>query len=297
MTPGLLLAGLAVGLMAGFLSGLLGIGGGIIMVPFLYLALSSSMWAGLAAPPGSGAAMAHATSLLVIVPTALAGVLAFRRAGVLDARGLAPLMVGAGLAAIPGAWLAGRLPDDALRAVFGFFLLATALRMGWPSLHRWRGGTRPAEAVEGAAPIGRFPPAGSLGSRCLGGAAIGLTSAALGVGGGIVAIPVLAVGMGMALRRVAAASVAIILCAAPVGVLAYMWTGRGVADLPPGSLGFVSLPLALVLLPGAVLMAPLGARVNQRLPLDLLRSFLALLLAGVGVRLLWLHLPGALGMG
>ncbi|TVP75092.1 MAG: sulfite exporter TauE/SafE family protein [Gemmatimonadales bacterium] len=290
MTPIVLGVALVMGLLTGFFSGLLGIGGGIVMVPFLYLVLSSPEWSGIVAPAGSGAAMAHATSLLVIVPTALSGTLAYRRAGVLDVRGLLPLMVAAALAAIPAAHLAGSLPDDLLRGVFGLFLLVTALRMSgvWQS----RNPPDPARRSHRASG-GRNRRLGGL----VGGSAIGFTSAVLGVGGGIVAIPVLAGWMGMALRQVAAGSVAIILCAAPAGVVSYMWAGRGLEGMPPGSVGFVSVPLALALVPGAVLMAPLGARLNQRLPLSVLRAVFALLLAGVGVRLLWLHLPGVVGGG
>lgn len=284
MTPTVLLASIAIGLLVGLLSGLLGIGGGIVMVPFLYLVLSSPGWSGLLAPEGSGAAMAHATSLLVIIPTALSGALAFRRAGVLEVRGLLPLMLGAALAAIPGAQLAGGLPDDLLRAVFGAFLVLTALRIGLSRL--WK----PGDSEASRTPPGRC-------RRLLGGGAIGLTSALLGVGGGIVAIPILVLWMGMTLRQVAAASVAVILCAAPAGVLSYMWAGRGLEGLPPGSVGFVSLPLALALIPGAILMAPVGARLNQRLPVDALRAVFAIVLAGVGLRLLWLHLPGGIGSG
>ncbi|MGH7545677.1 MAG: TSUP family transporter, partial [Gemmatimonadota bacterium] len=73
------LAALAVGLLAGGMSGLLGIGGGVVMVPFLYLLLAHPEWSGIAAAPGREAVLAHATSLFVIIPTSLRGAWLYHR--------------------------------------------------------------------------------------------------------------------------------------------------------------------------------------------------------------------------
>lgn len=251
------------------------------MVPFFYLLMAVPEWSGVEAAPESRAAVAHATSLLVIVPTAVSGALAWRRAGLLKLEGLGLLALGATLAAVPGARLASQLPDAQLRIVFALFLLVTAVRLVSPS--RVKSPDTASEAPR------RSHPAVEL----AGGGAIGLTSAILGVGGGIVAVPILIRWFGVDVREVAARSVVIIACAAPAGVASYMWAGRALEGLPAGSTGFVSWPLALALVPGAVLMAPVGARLNQKLSTRALRTIFALLMAGVGLRLLWGHLPMA----
>lgn len=128
----------------------------------------------------------------------------------------------------------------------------------------------------------------------MGGSVVGFLSAMLGIGGGIVAIPVLLNWVGMEVKRVAAASIGIVAFAAPAGILSYVVAGRGLEGLPPGTLGFVSVPLALALIPGAVLLAPLGTRINQRLPVHILRKGFGFLMLGVGLRLLWSNLPQVL---
>jgi uncharacterized membrane protein YfcA len=110
-----LLAALGLGLVAGVLSGLLGVGGGLILVPGMVLVL------------GMRQHVAHATSLAAIIPTAVAGVAAFGKASSVDWR------VGALLAAgsIPGAQLGAtamrRIPAAQLRVAFGVFVIAVGI--------------------------------------------------------------------------------------------------------------------------------------------------------------------------
>jgi len=289
MTPIALGMAFLVGGGVGIVSGLLGIGGGLLMVPFLYLLMGGSSWSGVQVPYEFQAAFAHATSLVVIVPTALAGMLTFRRAGVVEWRTVLPLGGAAALTALLGARVAVALPTDLLKASFGLFLLVMSMRT-------WRG-------KRGGEPEGGGPGPG--GARAgirpipalLGGGAVGFLSALLGVGGGVVAIPILIHWAGLELRRVVPASIAIILFAAPAGVLGYALSGRGIEGLPPGSLGLVYLPAALAMIPGAVGLAPLGAHWNQRIGLGWLRGLLAALLLLIGARLLWQHGAALPGLG
>jgi len=264
-----------VGGVAGFLSGLLGIGGGTILVPFLYMVLMYPHWLGAAVDPSLHATLAHATSLAVIMPTALSGFLAYRRRGLVDGATILPLGISAALAALVGAQVAVFMPSDFLKMAFGCMLLW----IGW-RLFRGRHG----EVVATGA---RMRPWAAW----LGGGLVGFLSAILGIGGGVLAIPILLRWARLDLHRVTAASIGIVGFAAPAGILSYMWAGRGVEGLPPGSLGFVSVPLAVVLIPGAVLMAPFGARLNQRLPVRTLRLLFAAFLLTMGARLLWVYLP------
>jgi len=109
-------AGLAgLGLLAGILSGLLGVGGGLIIVPGMVLAL------------GARQHVAHATSLAAIVPTAVAGALAFGKASAVDWKIGALLAAGSIPGARGGATLMQRIPAEQLRVVFGVFVIAVAI--------------------------------------------------------------------------------------------------------------------------------------------------------------------------
>jgi uncharacterized membrane protein YfcA len=91
----------------------------------------------------------------------------------------------------------------------------------------------------------------------------------------------------MDIRRVAPASIAIMVLAAPAGVLGYAVAGQDLVGMPSASLGYVLLPAAAAMVPGAVAMAPLGARWNQRIPTTALRRLFAVLLMVVGADLVW----------
>jgi uncharacterized protein len=122
--PTLYVALVAFGAVVGVTSGLLGVGGGTLVVPFLTLAVGMSQHA------------AEATSLLVILPTAIAGSLALRRRGVGDL-GLALRfgVVGA-FGSVLGALLALALAGSTLRVVFAVFVGVVGLRIAYDGLRR-----------------------------------------------------------------------------------------------------------------------------------------------------------------
>jgi uncharacterized protein len=109
---------LAIGLAGGLLSGLLGVGGGVIMVPLLVL------WAGY------GQRDAHAASLGAIVPISIAGILTYGIAGQVNWFDASALAVGAVAGAAIGAGMLARIDERALRIVFGCFLVFVAITMG-----------------------------------------------------------------------------------------------------------------------------------------------------------------------
>lgn len=259
----------------GVASGLLGIGGGVLTVPFIYLLMVGPEWSGLTVPSQYQAQLAHATSLALIVPTAASGLVAYQRQGAVVWASVVSLGLSAGVAAFLGAQVAAALPSPLLKVAFGLFLLAMAWRLGLDRSGDGRG------AGVGRTRRIRWPWA------LVGGGLVGFLSALLGVGGGIVAIPILIHWARMDLHRVIAASLGIITFAALAGTLGYSLAGRGLEGMPSGALGFVHIPVFLAMLPGAVLLAPLGARLNQALPVTTLRRILALLLLLVGLRLVW----------
>jgi len=264
-----------VGGAVGVVSGLLGIGGGVLVVPFLYLLMAGTIAGGLTVLPEHQAALAHATSLALIIPTAVSGLISYHRRGAVVWRVVFPLALGAVGAALVGAQVAARLPSISLKLAFGGFLLL----MSW----------RLASGRDGAGGLDAPEARISWGAGVVGGSGVGFLSALLGVGGGIVAVPVLVRWAKLDLHRVVPASLGIISMAALAGTVGYAWAGWGVEGLPPGSLGFVHLPILAALAPGAVLFAPLGARWNRALPTEALRRVFALLLFLIGARLVWVN--------
>ncbi len=261
MSTGVIASLLGAGLAAGFTAGLVGVGGGVIIVPLLYFFYAHPAWSGAHVSPSVQAVVAHATSLLVIVPTAVIGAATYQRARLVAWRAAVPIAVGAVAAAVAGAELAPRLPAELLKVLFGGVLLYAAMR-----LVRRPGQSRsPNERV--ALP---FLLASGLG--------VGLISSLLGVGGGIVAIPALIHLVGLEMRKVAATSIAIIVFTAVAGAATYMAAAVPAgAAMPPGSVGYVDVAAAVPILIASTVMAPVGARVNQRLNTRALRVLFAAL--------------------
>lgn len=269
--PAILLVALfGVGLAVGFVSGLIGIGGGVLIVPFLYFFYAHPEWGGGAMEPSLAAAVAHATSLSIIVPTAVRGVLRYHRSGLVAWRAALPIAAASVVAAVVGARLALVLPAPVLKLGFGVLLVASAIRM-----------TRSGGGGEFAA-AATFSPV-----RCaIAGLLVGLLSALLGVGGGIIAIPILIHVVGIGYDRVAATSLAVVMFAAASGVTTYVASGWGAPGLPPGSLGYVHVLAAVPMLLGSMISVTLGVHVNQRLPARGLRWIFAILLLVMGIRLI-----------
>jgi hypothetical protein len=270
MIPVLQAGFVVVGLVVGFTAGLVGIGGGVLMVPFLYFFYESARGTALGAIPiDLQPTVAHATSLLVIVPTAIVGAAAYARAGVVVWRAAIPVGIFSLAGGVLGARIALLLPGPVLKLGFGLFLLATAAQLAWSRRHDTGRPLRLALWI--TVPIGIIT---------------GVFSAILGVGGGLVAIPLLLHVVGVDIRRVAATSLAIIVLAASAGTATYMVTGNGVAGLPSSAVGYVHVAAGIPLMIGAVLTVRLGALVNQRMETRTLRRVFAVFLAALGVRLL-----------
>lgn len=274
MTPLAFVLTLLSGGLVGLVSGLVGVGGGIVMVPILYALLAHPEWSGVRVPGDLQAVVAHATSLFVIVPTALAGTLSYHRAGLVVWRAALPMAATAVLAAMGGVQVAVRLPADVLKAGFGLFLVVSGLNL---LMGQRKGGTAgPGEKT-------------SVPVAVLGGALVGFITSLLGVGGGIVAIPILLYVVRLDIKKVAATSLGIVVFSGLTAALTYGFSGWGHQDLPPGSVGYIFLPAGLGLLPGAVFTARWGARLNQRMKARTLKVVFGGVFILVGLRLLWAH--------
>lgn len=268
----LLALGLAAiaGVAAGVLAGLFGIGGGAVLVPLLYVLLERAF----DAPASSVTVVAHATSLAIIVPTAVSAMLRYQASSLIPWRIVGIMGMAAAVVALLVSQFTPAIPQDVLRGAFAIFLVTVASRM----LRR-----RPARGsvtVEEGGPERTSPVA-----LVLGGSAVGVVSAALGVGGGTLAIPVLMNVAKLDVRRVAAASMGVVAIAALAGSIGYLTVQPG--EVPAGTIGCVFLPGVLVLTPGAIIGARFGADLNARIAPDLLRRLFALLLFTVAARLVF----------
>ncbi|MDF1580638.1 MAG: sulfite exporter TauE/SafE family protein [Desulfuromonadales bacterium] len=227
---------------AGFLAGLLGIGGGIILVPlFLY----TFPLAGF--PAQIVVHAAFATSLAVIIPTAVSSTLGHRKRGNVDWHQVFFLGVGGMIGAVMGSTLAVGIGGDQLKILFGLMQIAVALKM--------------ISSPEQLPEVERREHA--LWKFVLVGMAGGCFSAFFGVGGGIVAVPLMVIALRLPIHLAVGNSSALIVLSAISGVLAYIWHGWDVA-MPAYSLGFVSQPVALIVAPFSILFARLGVRVAGR---------------------------------
>ena len=228
MSPAHVAIGVAIGLVSGVLAGLFGVGGGILMTPGIQVLL------------GAPAIVALATPLPAIFPTALAGALAYRKGGELDTHAAAWL-VGPGLVgAVLGAWLTDHVDTTLL-------LLVTALLLGWQAVAIIRDARRPGRRAvrEATAPI--------LGGI---GAVAGFVSGLLGIGGGLVMVPLLAGWLGMPLKRALGTSLLVIVALVVPGTIVH-------AVLDHIDWG-ICLALVLGGVPGARLGAALALGAKER---------------------------------
>ena len=256
---------LGAGAGAGVLAGLFGVGGGIIMVPVLYFVFRGQ---GFAAQ--TLFQCATATSLAAVVFSGLSALVGHGRRRNLDPARVGWLAVGAIAGGTAVAYVAARAPGGGWRIAFGLFLCGVAgLVVG-----------RKAEGATVGEPR-------SFGGRCLGiGVASGMVSAAFGVGGGVVAVPMmLAVLPGVTARRAVGNSTAVLVASAVSGTAVYLVQGRAWLGTSGASLGLVHLPAAVVLAVTAIPFAQAGAWLAHRLPERALRLAFAVLLVVTGVRM------------
>lgn len=257
-----LAAYLAVGAVAGIIAGLLGLGGGIVIVPALFF-----IFIQLDFPEPVLMHLAVATSLATIIFTAISSTLAHHRKGAVLWPVVRLLVPGIVAGALLGAVIADYMPSEHMRMAFGIFELLVALQIGFEF--------RPDSA--------RQLPGNS--GMSLAGGVIGSLSTLLGIGGGTLTVPYL-VWCNVNIRNAVAVSAACGLPIALAGCIGMVITGWDNAHLPPNSIGYVYWPAALCILLASVLTAPLGARLAHALPLATLKKTFAVVLAIIGLRML-----------
>ena len=254
---------LVLGAFAGLVAGLLGVGGGLIIVPVLVFIFT-----------GQGMAdhlivhMAVGTSLATIVFTSISSVRAHHQHGAV----LWPVFWQLTPGIVVGAWLGAAFADvlasDQLRRFFGVFELLVAIQMTFnvkPQPHR------------------QLPKrAGMFGA----GGVIGAISAIVGIGGGTMTVPFLT-WCNVKIQRAIGTSAAVGLPIAVAGTVGYVASGWRAPDMPAYTVGYVYLPAAVLVSVASYLTAPLGARLTHSLPVPVLKRVFAFLILALCVKMLY----------
>ncbi|MEJ0060401.1 MAG: sulfite exporter TauE/SafE family protein [Terricaulis sp.] len=251
------------GLVAGFVGGLFGVGGGVVVVPALYLLFSA-----FHVDEAVRMHLAVGTSLSTIIATSWRSLATHSKAGAVDVDVLKTWAPWISLGAILGAALAGFMNATLLIAVFGFGLLLVAAQMGFGDA-RWR--------------IADDLPRGA--TRAAAASSIGLLSALMGIGGGAFGVTLMTL-CGKPIHRAVATASGFGAAIALPAALGYVVTGWGRAGLPIGSLGFVNVPGFLVLAALTAITAPIGARLAHRLDQKVLKRAFAVFLAITALNML-----------
>lgn len=257
------------GLCTGFAAGLLGIGGGMLMGPFLTLILSAR-----GVPAGISVKMAIATSMATIVFTSISSVRAHHQRGAVRwdlVRQLAPGIVLGGTLASLGVF--ALLKGTTLAVLFAVFVGYSATQM-----------------LRNKKPHPSRQMPGTVG-QVAAGSVIGFLSGLVGAGGGFVSVPFM-VAHNVAMIEAVATSAALGFPIALVNTTGYVLAGMELEHLPAWSLGYVWLPGLLVIAGCSVWTAPLGARLAHKLPVAQLKRILAMLLYALAAYMLYKGLHG-----
>ncbi|MDO4642047.1 MAG: sulfite exporter TauE/SafE family protein [Neisseria sp.] len=252
------------GSFAGFIAGLLGIGGGMIIVPVVLWAMQLQG----AGDTNYSQHIAVGTSFAVMVFTSFSSMMSQHKKGAVDwhvFKSMVPGMI-AGVAG--GSLLAKVLPKEGLQIFFVVFTIVIAVRTLMDAKPK---------------PTRHLPGRGGLFGM---GGLFGVLSSWIGIGGGSLSVPFM-VFCNVPVHKAVGTSAALGWPIALTGAIAYLINGWDVAGLPPGSLGFVYWPAALVLAMATLIFAPLGVKVSHKLPPEKLKLAFGILLLVIAVRMAW----------
>lgn len=255
---------LTIGCAGGFLSGLLGVGGGILFVPALYFAMS-------ALGMGSQHAMhlAVGTSLAVVFATGSISALGHHRRGAVDVTIMKSWGMFIVTGVVIGSVFATAVNGEALKRIFAAVTFILSFYMAFA---KERPKDKPGHLLTDK--IQR--------SICIG---IGMVSSMIGVGGAILTVPMMSY-IGTPMTRATGTGAALGLLISLPGTLGYMLAGLPhLQELPPYSIGYVNLATLIFIIPTSMLMAPVGVRTSHTLPHVMLRRVFAAVMLIVSIRM------------
>lgn len=257
------------GVFAGLLAGLLGVGGGIVIVPVLYF-----VFQGFGVDPANAMMVATGTSLATIIPTSVSSIRAHHGKGNVDwpllKRWAGFMIVGV----LVGSFLVTKISGSFFSLLFAVLAILVSLNMIFRA---------------NAKPLAQHLP-GSAGQGLMA-SCIGFFSVMVGIGGGTLGVPTLAACNYPAHRAVGTAAAFGLLIALP-GALMMLVQGTTPADAPFGTFGLINAPGFLAIVPLTVLCAPIGASLGAKLDGALLKKIFAVVLGITGLRMLMQVLIG-----
>lgn len=253
---------LLLGAVAGFLAGLLGIGGGGLMVPIL-----TSIFVAQGAPLEHVVHLALGTAMAIMVITAVSSFRAHHRHGSVRWDIWRRITPGIILGAFGTSFIAAWIPTAPLAIFFAFFMACMSIQMLI--------NVKPA-------PTRQLP--GTVGTGVVG-AVIGGISALVAIGGAALSVPFM-VWCNVKLQHAIGTSAAIGWPVAVAGALGYMVNGWGAEGLPPWSVGYIYVPALLTVALAGVVTAPLGARLAHRMPVARLKKAFAVFFMALSLKML-----------
>lgn len=262
LSPQIITIYVLTGIFAGVIGGMLGLGGGIIIVPVLHFLFMQQQF-----PASVLMHLAVTTSLATIIVTSISATYAHHKKEAVIwpvVKRFAPgIVIGTGLGAI----LADSLSSDALRVAFGIFEILVAIQI-WFELK-----PKAQDSLPGST--------GMFGA----GTGIGMFSTLLGIGGGTLTVPYL-LWCNINIRNAVAISSACGFPIAVAGTIALIIAGWNSTNLPANAISYLYWPAALIIIAMTIFFAPLGARLAHYLPVRLLKRIFSILLLFVGIRML-----------
>ncbi len=259
---------LATGAVAGILAGLLGVGGGIVIVPVLYH-IFSRFGAELGVAPEALMHVAVGTSLATIIPTSLVSARKHNARSAVDGVLLKSWGPGILIGVVAGTLIAGAVQGSVLTTVFATVALLVAINMARPS---------------GTAVLSARLPQGLL--RHLISTIVGGFSAMMGIGGGTLSVPILSA-FSYPIRRAVGTAAAIGIIISIPAAAGFIYEGLNAAGRPPFSLGYVNLIGFALIAPTTMLMAPVGVKIAHSISMVRLRQAFALFLFLTSLRMFY----------
>lgn len=269
LEPLLILELAILGLCTGFLAGLLGIGGGMIMVPFITFIMTQR-----GVSPDLAVKVAIATSMCTIIFTSVSSVRAHHKRGAVRwdiVKRLAPgIVLGAALASLG---LFSLLKGSVLALVFAAFVAFSGTQM---------------LLDKKPAPSRTMP---GTGGQLAAGGVIGMLSGLVGAGGGFISVPFMT-WCNVAMHNAVATSAALGFPIALANGIGYVLAGQRVEGLPDGAIGYVYLPALVVIATASVLMAPVGVKAAHAMPVKKLKRVFAFILYALSAYMLYRGMAG-----
>lgn len=257
------LALIATGVFAGLLAGLLGVGGGIVIVPVLFF-----VFQGFGVSPESAMVVATATSLATIFPTSISSIRSHRKKGNVDFDLLKRWSAFIFIGVLAGSWLVTRVDGTWLTGLFGLIATLSALNM-----------------LLRTGKSALFPSLPGRAGQTIMSTSIGFFSSMVGIGGGTISVPLLTLYNYPAHKAVGTAAAIGLIISLP-GAATMLLLGHPPSDAPIGTYGLVNLLAFLCIVPLTVLFAPVGASLAAKLDAVKLKKVFAVVLLITGIRML-----------